>query len=91
MPRKQHVSDHGPVANHTSTAYSKARYAHPFFLPAAPEQRQPIHGLTRMTDWSQQQLGPIPPVARGGNLNLTDVIGAAGTGTAELAPVAAIS
>ena len=78
MPRKEHGSDHGPAANRTSTAYSKARYAHPFFLPAAPEQRQPIHGLTRMTDWSKQQLGPIPPIARGGNLNLADVIGAAG-------------
>jgi hypothetical protein len=31
-----------------------------------------------MTDWSKQQLGPIPPVARGGNLDLSEVIGAAG-------------
>ncbi len=78
MPRKEHVSDHGPSANHTSTAYSKARYAHPFFLPATPENRQPINGLTRVTDWSKQQLGPIPPVTRGGNLDLSEVIGAAG-------------
>jgi hypothetical protein len=31
-----------------------------------------------MTDWSKQQLGPIPPVARGGNLDLSEVIGAQG-------------
>ncbi len=78
MPRKEHVSDHGPAANHTSIAYSKARYAHPFFLPATPEHRQPLNGLTRMLDWSTQQLGPIPPVTRGGSLNLSDVIGAPG-------------
>ncbi len=78
MPRKKHVSDAGPAANLTSTAYSNARYAHPFFLPVAPENRQPINGLIRMTDWTKQQLGPIPPIVRGGNLNLVDVIGAAG-------------
>jgi calcineurin-like phosphoesterase family protein len=78
MPRKEHVSGPGPAANHTSTLYSKARYAHPFFLPAPPEDRQPFHGLTRMSDWIKQQLGPIPPITHGGTFNLADVIGAAG-------------
>ena len=31
-----------------------------------------------MTDWSKQQLGPIPAVARGGRMDLSEVIGAAG-------------
>jgi hypothetical protein len=78
MPRKKDLSDEGTADNQTSTAYSKARYAHPFFLPATPEQLQPFHGLTRIEDWSKQQLGPIPPITRGGNFNLADVIGAAG-------------
>jgi hypothetical protein len=33
-----------------STHYSKARYAHPFYLPAPSSARQPINGHTRMTD-----------------------------------------
>src|SRR5260370_171485 len=78
MPQKGHPTDQTPTANHTSTSYSKARYAHPFFLPATPGNRQPINGQTRMNDWSKQQLGPIPPIARGGNLALSEVIGAAG-------------
>jgi len=31
-----------------------------------------------MTDWSKQQLGPLPPVARGGQMDLTEIIGAEG-------------
>src|ERR1039457_1938872 len=78
MPQKKHPSDQMPTANRASTSYSKARYAHPFFLTAPQGQRQPINGHTHMTDWSNQQLGPIPPVAREGNLDLSEVIGAAG-------------
>ncbi len=78
MPQQKHPSGQTPTANYASTSYSKARYAHPFFLPAPPGQRQPINGNTSMTDWSKQQLGPIPPVARGGNLDLSEVIGAQG-------------
>lgn len=61
-----------------STSFSKARFAHPFFVPAAPADRQPVNGHTRMTDWSKLQLGPLPPVARGGKMDLSEVIGAAG-------------
>ena len=69
-----------PVKNtDDSTTYSSARYAHPFFLPAAHAQRQPINGHTRLTDWSKQQLGPVPPVANNGRIALADIIGAEGT------------
>src|SRR5260370_37678826 len=61
-----------------STSYSAARYAHPFFLPAPHAQRQPTQGLTRMTDWSKKQLGPIPAIARDGRMDLSELIGADG-------------
>ncbi len=65
--------------NHlTSTTYSASRYAHPFFLPATHAQRQPFKGQSRMTDWSKKQLGPIPPVSRGGLMDLSEVIGSDG-------------
>ncbi len=72
------ASGENPLWKDVSTAYSKARYAHPFFLPVPPEARQPIDGEIRITDWSKQQLGPIPPVHHGGNMLLSDVIGAEG-------------
>jgi hypothetical protein len=62
----------------TSTVYSRERYAHPFYLPAEPAERQPINGHTRMTQWSKSQLGPVPPVKRDGLIDLADVIGADG-------------
>lgn len=83
MPQKRHPSPRQPIANYASTSYSKARYAHPFFLPAPPGERQPINGHTRMTDWSKQQLGPTPPTARGGNIDLSEVIGAEGVNQIE--------
>ena len=58
-----------------STEYSRARYAHPFFLSASHEARQPINGHARMTDWSKKQLGPVPPVKGQGVMSLSDVIG----------------
>jgi hypothetical protein len=61
-----------------STSFAKARFAQPFFVPAPPAARQPINGHVRMTDWSKLQLGPLPAVARGGKMNLSEVIGAAG-------------
>ena len=66
------------VQKSTSTSYSAARYAHPFFLPVPHTLRQPFQGLSRMTDWSKKQLGPIPPVARGGIMDLAEIIGAEG-------------
>ena len=72
---KQSVMTKDPA---TSTTYSAARYAHPFFLPAPPEERQPIGGLVRMTDWSKQQLGPIPPVKGDSHMTLAQIIGTAG-------------
>jgi hypothetical protein len=61
-----------------STSYSHARYAHPFFLPAAHTARQPIKGHSHMTEWSKNQLGPIPPITGDGIMDLADVIGADG-------------
>jgi hypothetical protein len=78
MPQKRQPSGQAPVAQSASTSFSKARFAHPFFVPAPPAQRQPIDGNTRMTDWSKQQLGPVPPVVRGGKMDLSEVIGADG-------------
>jgi predicted phosphodiesterase len=78
MPQKKQPSGETPAGTHASTSYSKARYAHPFFLPVPSALRQPINGQTRMTDWIQQNLGPIPPVVRGGNMDLSEVIGAQG-------------
>ena len=57
---------------------SAGRFAHPFFTPTPQNNRQPVNGNTRMTDWSKQQLGPVPPVKRGGRIDLSEVIGAAG-------------
>ena len=67
-----------PAANPVSTSFAKARFAHPFFVPAPPAARQPVNGQTRMTDWSKLQLGPLPAVARGGKMDLSEIIGAAG-------------
>jgi len=64
----------------TSTSYSQQRYAHPFYLPAEPAARQPIAkgGHTRMTEWSKEQLGPVPAVKGKGVIELADVIGSDG-------------
>jgi hypothetical protein len=62
----------------TSTSYSAQRYAHPFFLPVPPSQRQAIAGQSRLTDWSRQHLGPIPPVKNNARMALSDIIGTAG-------------
>jgi len=67
----------------TSTAYSRARYAHPFYLPAAPDARQPINGDTRMTQWSKKQLGLVPPVTGDGVMDLSDIIGSEGVAESE--------
>jgi hypothetical protein len=61
-----------------STSYSRARYAHPFFLPAQAEDRAPLNGHKRLTEWSKEQLGPIPPIKRGGLIDLEEVIGPEG-------------
>jgi predicted phosphodiesterase len=78
MSQKGQSSGQAPATTHASTSFSKARFAHPFFVPAPPAERQPINGHTRMTDWSKQQLGPVPPVVRGGKMDLSEVIGAEG-------------
>jgi hypothetical protein len=61
-----------------STSYAAERYAHPFFVPASPADRQPVNGHKRMTDWSKLQLGPVP--SRSGNavVKLAELIGATG-------------
>ncbi|HEV2690142.1 MAG TPA: metallophosphoesterase, partial [Bryobacteraceae bacterium] len=43
-----------------------------------PALRKPVNGNTRLTDWSKQQLGPVPAVLRNGAIDLSEVIGAAG-------------
>jgi hypothetical protein len=76
---------HTQAKNATSTKYSKARYAHPFYLPGPQSGRQPINGQTRMTDWSKQQLGPIPPVRNNGVITLDEVLGTDGVKEIEQA------
>jgi hypothetical protein len=59
------------------------RFAHPFFTSTPLSDRQPVNGMTRMTDWSRQQLGPIPPIARGSVMTLDEVVGAPGVAEIE--------
>src|SRR5580658_2989707 len=74
------------AARQTATGSpSVGRFAHPFYTDTPPSQRKPINGLTRMTDWSKQQLGPIPPIVRGGMIALADVIGAPGAAQIQAA------
>jgi hypothetical protein len=58
-----------------TTAYSAARYAHPFFVAAPPSDRKPFRGHSRITDWSKLQLGPVPKVTGKGLMKLSDLIG----------------
>jgi Calcineurin-like phosphoesterase len=67
-----------PPDSSTSTTYSADRYAHPFFLPASHTDREAFDGHVRMTDWSKEKLGPVPPVVRHGRIELSDIIGADG-------------
>ncbi|MFL6452048.1 MAG: metallophosphoesterase family protein [Bryobacteraceae bacterium] len=78
MPPKNKPNPQDNDSVLTSTSYSRERYAHPFFLPVPASQRQALNGQTNITEWSKQQLGPIPAVRNGGRLSLSDVIGAAG-------------
>jgi len=78
MARKSTIKD-----LHTSTSYSRARYAHPFYLPAEPAARQPFNGATHMTEWSKSQLDLVPPVKGDGIVNLSDIIGADGVSEIE--------
>jgi Calcineurin-like phosphoesterase len=68
----------GATKSRSSTALSAERFAHPFFVPEPPAQREPFQGNTRLADWSKQNLGPIPPIARKGIMDLSEVIGDAG-------------
>ncbi len=65
-------------ASDSASSHSTLRYAHPFFTLTPPSLRKPVNGHTRLTDWSKLQLGPVPPVLRGGRIDLAEVIGAAG-------------
>src|SRR5258708_35397607 len=64
--------------SYSASSHSTGRYAHPFFTTTPHAVRKPINGNTRMTDWSKQQLGPVPAVLRGDHMDLAEVIGAAG-------------
>jgi len=64
--------------SHSASSHSTGRYAHPFFTTTPPAQRRPVNGNTRMTDWSKQQLGPVPPASGASRMDLADVIGAEG-------------
>src|SRR5260370_14615578 len=68
-----------------TASHHVGRFAHPFFTSTPIPERQPVHGLTRMTDWSKQQLGPVPPVVRAGVMKLAEVIGDAGVAEIEAA------
>ncbi len=50
--------------SHSASSQSTGRYANPFFTTTPHAQRKPVNANTRMTDWSKQQLGPVPPVLR---------------------------
>jgi Calcineurin-like phosphoesterase len=63
---------------HSTSSHTIGRYAHPFFTTTPPAQRQPVNGDRRMTDWSKQQLGPVPQGLRDGRMDLAEVIGAEG-------------
>jgi hypothetical protein len=67
----------------SANSHSPGRFAHPFFTTTPPALRQPVNGNTRMTDWSKQHLGPVPPVLRGGRMDLTEAIGAEGVAEIE--------
>jgi hypothetical protein len=66
-----------------AAAHHVGRFASPFFTSTPISERQPVNGDTRMTDWSSQQLGPVPPVDRGGLMALAEVIGNAGVAEIE--------
>jgi len=66
-----------------STEYSRERYAHPFFLPVPPSEREPFDGHIQITGWSKAQLGPIPRVRKNGRMDLSDLIGRAGSREVE--------
>jgi Calcineurin-like phosphoesterase len=59
------------------------RFAHPFYTATPLSERKPVDGMTQMTDWSKKQLGPVPPVVRGGVMTLAEVIGDAGASEIE--------
>jgi hypothetical protein len=69
-----------PIPN---ASHHVGRFAHPFFTAVPPSGRKPVNGFTRMTDWSKQQIGPVPPPAHGGTMTLSDVIGDAGKAEIE--------
>ncbi len=71
-------SKSGGTTSHSASSHSTGRYAHPFFTTTPLAQRKPVNGNTHMTDWSKQQIGPVPPVSRGGRMDLAEVIGAEG-------------
>src|SRR5205085_6731166 len=62
----------------SSTAYSDERYAHPFFLPTPPIQREAFNGHVSLNSVNKEKVGPIPPVKRGGKITLQDIIGQTG-------------
>jgi hypothetical protein len=64
----------------TPATPSAGRFALPFFQPPPPAAAR---GHGRITTWSKTQLGPIPPVIRGGRMMLSDVIGAEGASEIE--------
>src|SRR5579864_1147538 len=83
QPGKAGARMKGSLMNKTdrthSTTYSSQRFAHPFFLPAPPDKREVFNGLSRMIDWSKQNLGPVFPTVGDGAIALSDVIGKSGT------------
>ncbi|WP_461448902.1 metallophosphoesterase family protein [Mucilaginibacter sp.] len=60
------------------------RFAHPFFTPTPIEQRDVVEGIgTRMTDYIQTQLLPIPAPLRNPTMMLSEIIGDAGVNEIE--------
>ena len=48
--------------------HSATRFVHPSLVPAAPALQSPRPVGSRLTDWSKQHLGPLPPVQGDGGI-----------------------
>lgn len=77
-PAKRKPATKPKSTRSATTSYAAQRYAHPFFVPAKPSDREPVNGHQRMTEWSKLQLGPIPKLSGDGVVDLADVIGMTG-------------
>lgn len=70
----------------TGKTKTTLRFAHPFFTPTPPDQRKTVAGVgSRMTDFIQTQLDPVPKSRGTGRMTLEDVVGAPGAAEIQAA------